>query len=310
MAVYTHITREDLDSFFENYSKGTVLSYKAIAEGVENSNYWVETTEDRFILTLYEKRVAEKDLPFFLDLMDFLKAGGLECPLPIRGKDHQALRKLCGRPAAVISFLNGKSCTNIAPSHCLQVGQALATLHQIGKDFPKVRENNFSLTGWRLLFEQVKDQADPKLVALIKTELEFLHENWPQDLARGIIHGDLFPDNVFFEGANFSGMIDFYFACTDFLIYDLAICLNAWCFEQDHSFNPEKAKALIAGYESTFGMTAQEKQALTILCRGAALRFLLTRLYDWIHTPSGALVHKKDPLEYVRKLQFHQESVF
>lgn len=309
MAVYTEVTETDLSSFLEDYDIGTLLSYKGIAEGVENSNFLLRTTGGTFILTLYEKRVDPADLPFFLGLMDHLAEKGLNCPLPIHRNDGTSLGQLAGRPAALISFLDGAWPRRAQPFHCRGVGRVLAEMHIAGADFTISRENALSVPDWRPLWELSAPRADEVeqgLQAEIEAELDILEKNWPRNLPGGVIHADLFPDNVFFIGEDLSGVIDFYFACNDFLVYDLAICLNAWCFEADGAFNLTKGMALLDGYNSVRPLTAAETQALPLLARGAAMRFLLTRLYDWLMTPAGALVVKKDPMEYLRKIRFHR----
>ena len=309
MAVYTDVPDEELKSFIADYTIGEVASCKGIAEGVENSNFLLRTEAGTYILTLYEKRVAPADLPFFIALMEHLAAAGIACPVPIKARDGEALRRLCGKPAAVISFLDGMWPRRIQPFHCGGVGDALARLHLAGASFALRRPNNLSVAGWRSLFEACKDRAHEVRAGLAEelgAELAALERDWPPHLPGGVIHADLFPDNVFFRGERVSGLIDFYFACTDFLAYDLAICLNAWCFENDGSFNVTKARLLLASYRAVRPLTPAEFTALPLLARGGALRFLLTRLYDWLNHPPGAFVRPKDPLEYLQKLRFHR----
>ena len=309
MAVYTEVTNDQLGAFVSDYDIGEVASFKGIAEGVENSNYLLQTTQGSFILTLYEKRVAPKDLPFFLGLMDHLAAKGIACPTPIHARDGVALRELAGRPAAIISFLNGLWVRRPGPGHCRQLGSAMAALHQAGQDFDLHRANDLSVAGWRKLLSATAPRADdvqPGLREELEREIAALEEDWPTDLPAGVIHADLFPDNVFFLGDQLSGLIDFYFACNDFLAYDIAICLNAWCFEPDGSFNITKARQLLSGYIGSRSLGDLELQTLPILARGAAFRFLLTRLYDWLNHIEGALVRPKDPMEYVQRLRFHR----
>jgi homoserine kinase type II len=311
MAVYTEVPDGDLSAFVQAYDIGDVVSCKGIAEGVENSNFLMRTTTGSYILTLYEKRVHREDLPFFLGLMEHLAAKGLSCPTPIKARDGQSLRELCGRPAAIISFLEGMWPRRPTERHCQLLGTAMADFHIKGRDFALKRANNLSLSGWRSLVANTKDRADevwPGLSAVIQDELAFLEAHWPRDLEVGVIHADLFPDNVFFLGDRLSGVIDFYFACTDYLTYDLAICLNAWCFEVKGEFNITKAKSMIDSYAKLRALPEQELGAMPILARGAALRFLLTRLYDWLNHPPGAFVQPKDPLEYLKKLRFHQQA--
>jgi len=312
MAVYTDVSDEELQQFLGGYDIGALLAYKGIAEGVENSNFVLHTTAGFFILTLYEKRVAAGDLPFFLNLIEHLAARGLTCPQPVRGRGGEALGRLVNRPAAIFTFLDGMWIRRPNVAHCGAVGDALARLHLAGADFAMTRRNALSIEGWRSLFDAAGGRADTVqngLSAAIGSELAWLERDWPRDLPQGVIHADLFPDNVFFLGERLSGLIDFYFACTDALAYDVAICLNAWCFEPDHSYNITKGRALLKGYMRARTLNAREIAALPTLCRGAALRFLLTRLVDWLEVPPGALVRPKDPLEYYRKLRFHQADV-
>jgi homoserine kinase type II len=309
MAVYTDVPDEELRAFIAEYDLGEVVSCKGIAEGVENSNYLLRTETGTFILTLYEKRVAPADLPFFIALMEHLASRGIACPTPIKARDGEALRRLCGRPAALVSFLDGMWPRRIHPFHCAALGEALARLHLAGADFPLRRPNNFSVGGWRPLFNACRARAHevrPGLADELGHELDALEREWPQHLPEGVIHADLFPDNIFFRGEAVTGIIDFYFACTDFLAYDLAICLNAWCFEGDGSFNITKARLMLASYRAVRPLDAAEFAALPLLARGSALRFLLTRLDSWLHHPAGAFVKPKDPLEYLQKLRFHR----
>lgn len=311
MAVYTEVSDEDLTAFVADYGVGEVLSCKGIAEGIENTNYMVETEGGRFVLTLYERRVKPDELPFFLGLMEHLAGKGVPCPTPLRTSDGRVLRTLGGRPAAMVSYLDGMWPRRPTPDHCAALGQALAGLHRAGADFGLKRANDLSLAGWRPLLMASLDHADtvkPGLAAELEGELAFLESRWPTDLPAGVIHADLFPDNVFFRGATLSGLIDFYFACNDFLAYDAAVCLNAWCFEADGAFNATKARRLLAAYGRQRAFMPAELANLSVLARGSALRFLLTRLYDWVHTPKGALVTPKDPLEYLGKLRFHQAA--
>lgn len=310
MAVYTDISEDDLKHFIAAYEAGELLSYKGIAEGVENSNFLLHTSKFPLILTLYEKRVDRNDLPFFLGLMQHLAARGLSCPLPLPRKDGALLGELSGRPAALISFLEGMWLRKPEAKHCREVGRALAAMHLAGEGFEIHRPNALSLAGWRDLWDRSEaraDEVEKGLSAEIRGEMADLEAHWPKSLPSGVIHADLFPDNVFFIGDRLSGLIDFYFACNDLLAYDVSICLNAWCFEKDGAYNITKGKALLEGYQSVRPLSGTEVEALPILARGSALRFFLTRLYDWLTTPAGALVVKKDPLEYLRKLRFHRQ---
>ncbi len=309
MAVYTDVSDEELRAFVADYDIGEVTSCKGIAEGVENSNFYLQTSRASFILTLYEKRVREADLPFFLGLMEHLAARGLTCPQPVRNRAGAALGRLAGRPAAIATFLDGLAVKRPAAAHCRAVGTALAQLHAAGRDFAVRRPNALSLDAWAPLFRLAERDADrvaPGLAARTRAELDHLAAAWPSGLPDGVIHADLFTDNVFFIGRELSGLIDFYFACNDAFAYDLATCLNAWCFEADGAFNVTKGRAMIAGYGAVRPLEPDEVEALPTLARGSALRFMLTRLVDWLNVPPGALVRPKDPLEYDRKLAFHR----
>ena len=310
MAVYTDVAAEDLALFLAGYDIGELLSYKGIAEGVENSNFLVHTSRGYFILTLYERRVAERDLPFFLALMEHLASRAITCPQPVKNRAGQTLGRLAGRPAAMVTFLEGMWIRRPSAQHCAALGEALARLHLAGADFPMHRDNALSVGGWRQLYAACRQRANEvqgELKDLLARELDALEGEWPHGLPQGVIHADLFPDNVFFLGDTLSGLIDFYFACTDTLVYDAAICLNAWCFELDHSYNVTKGRALLTNYARTRPLSDAEWGKLPLLARGAALRFLLTRLVDWLNVPPGALVQPKDPIEYLRKLRFHQK---
>lgn len=312
MAVYTQVDDEELIAFLSTYDLGPLLACKGIAEGVENSNYYLHTGAGSFILTLYEKRVAEADLPFFLGLMEHLAARGVTCPLPVKNKAGVALGRLAGRPAAIITFLDGYSVQHPEAAHCAALGSAVAEFHLAGADFAPRRANALSVDGWRPLFAPCASRAEEVasgLRALVEAELDHLESRWPRGLPSGVIHADLFPDNVFFLGDRISGLIDFYFACTDAYAYDLAICLNAWCFDAERRYEPEKGAALLDAYRRRRPLAAEEIAAFPTLARGAALRFLLTRYVDWLNVPPGALVRPKDPREYLAKLRLHQSAV-
>ncbi|MFN0218748.1 MAG: homoserine kinase [Hyphomicrobium sp.] len=311
MAVYTEVSDDDLARFVASYGLGTLLSYKGIAEGVENTNYLVHATAGAFILTIYEKRVDPADLPYFLGLMEHLAAAGVTCPLPVRDPEGQNLNQLGGRLAALITFLEGVWPRKPKALHCAAVGRALAQMHVAGIDFPMSRANALGLKGWRPLFQKFEGRADaimPGLNRLISDELAHLDSAWPTNLPQGVIHADLFPDNVFFIGDELSGLIDFYFACNESLAYDIAVCLNAWCFSAEHDYDTEKGKALLDGYQSLRPLSEAERTAMPTLARGAAMRFLLTRSYDWLNTPADAMVARKDPFDYVRRLRFHKSA--
>lgn len=309
MAVYTDITETDLAAFIGDYDIGSLLSYRGIAEGVENSNFMLHTTGGQFILTLYEKRVDPGDLPFFLGIMDHLAAKGINCPLPVHRRDGTIISQLAGRPAAIVTFLEGMWMRRPTATHCRAVGAALAAMHVAGDGFQLTRKNALSVNGWRPLWDAARPRADTVEIGLageVEADLRELEANWPTKLPSGVCHADLFPDNVFFLADKLSGLIDFYFACNDLFAYDLSVCLNAWCFEKDNAYNLTKGSALLEGYQSVRRLSDEEISALPLLARGSALRFMLTRLYDWLNTPEGALVVKKDPLEYLRKMRFHR----
>ena len=309
MAVYTEVTDEALRDFLAGYDLGSLLSFKGIAEGVENSNYLLRTTQGSFILTLYEKRVDVADLPFFLGLLSHLSANGLNCPQPVPNRAGTALGHLADRPAALVTFLDGVWIKKPKVRHCRALGEALARLHEAGAGFPLRRANALSVDAWPRLFAQAGDRADSiaaGLTAETRLDLDDLAAHWPRDLPGGVIHADLFPDNVFFLEDQLSGLIDFYFACDDAFAYDVSICLNAWCFDPDGSFNVTKSTALLEGYIRVRPLSPQEADALPILARGSALRFMLTRLVDWLNVPPGALVKPKDPCEYLAKMRFHR----
>ena len=309
MAVYTEVADEELQAFIAEYDIGDVLSCKGIAEGVENTNYLLHTDTGSFILTLYEKRVEPAALPFYLSLMAHLADNGILCPTPVEGRDGSALRTLCGRPAAIVTFLEGMWPRRIQVAHCAQVGSALAKMHLAAASFEQKNSNALSIKQWRPLFVSCRERSNEvsgEIADIIEAELSHLEANWPSSLPTGICHADLFPDNVFFIAGQLSGMIDFYFACNDQLAYDVATCLNAWCFERDMSFNITKARHMLSHYRDVRAVSSQELEALPLLARGSALRFMLTRLYDWLNQPEGALVRPKNPLEYLAILQFHQ----
>jgi homoserine kinase type II len=309
MAVYTEVPDEELEIFLAAYDIGALLSYKGIAEGVENSNFMLHTDKGVYFLTLYEKRVAASDLPFFLGLMDHLAGRGINCPTPLRNRQGAVLGELAGRPAVIVNFLEGVHVRRPQPRHCVEVGAALARMHLAGRDFALTRPNALNVDAWGPLFDACRDGADelaPGLAQDLDRELNLLAREWPRQLPGGVIHADLFPDNVFFIGDRLSGLIDFYFACNDAFAYDLAICLNAWCFESDGSFNITKARALLQAYTQVRPLEAAELATLPLLARGAAMRFLLTRLYDWTNQAPGALVKPKNPKEYLTRLRFHR----
>jgi homoserine kinase type II len=309
MAVYTEVSFEDLERLLEQYDIGQPLSFKGIAEGIENSNFYLQTDRGAFILTLYEKRVAAEDLPFFIGLMEHLANRGIHCPLPVKTRDGKALVTVNRRSAAIVTFLTGIALRRPDATHCAAAARALADLHKAQDGFAMVRRNALGPSGWRPLAEAIHgaDSIEDSLTQLINGSLEELVAAWPANLPGGVIHADFFPDNVLFVGNEVGGVIDFYFACNDAFVYDLAIMLNSWCFELDGSFNITKGQALINAYRQQRPLSEAEIAALPVLMRGAALRFLLTRTYDWLNPDPNAMVRPKDPREYSKKLRFHNK---
>jgi len=311
MAVYTKLSKEQIEQFFSNYNLGKVLNYSEIKEGVENTNYFIQTEKNKFILTVYEKRVDEKDLPFFIGLMKNLFDKNFPSPQPIINNNGNYISEIVKKKAAVISFLDGSAKKNLSPNDCYQVGINTAKLHLITKNLTGKRENKLSVDSWRIIYNKVKKDCSKihqKLPEIIETNLNQIEKNWPKNIPAGIIHADLFPDNIFFKNNKLSGIIDYYFSCNDFYAFEIAICLNALCFEGNNenlSFNVTKAKKLIDGYSEVRILTNDEKNYFKILCQGAALRFLLTRVFDYLNLTEGAIVTVKDPIEYLKRLEFH-----
>ena len=309
MAVYTKIKKDELEDFLKNYDIGNLIEYEEIAEGVENSNFKIITSQDTIILTIFEKRVSSNDLPFFIELMNYLDTKEYKCPKPIADIKGNYISYLKQKPCTIVSFIRGKWVKNIKNIHCQQLGKNLAKLHALTKDFKLKRENSMGYHTWDSLFKNFRSEKNiqyKEIYKIISDELTFLSNNWPKNLPSGIIHADLFQDNVFFEDNSFTGIIDFYFACYDFYAYELAVTLNAWCFEKDQSFNTTKARLILAEYQKEKALSIEEKESFPILSRGAALRFLLTRLNDLIFHSPKHFVQPKDPHEYLEKLYFHQ----
>ena len=311
MAVYTDIDDGALAQLLSEYDLGPPLAFKGIAEGVENSNFLLETPKGRFILTVFEKRVRTEDLPFFMGMMGHLAEKGFPAPLPVPGKDGKAIRAIQGKPVVIITFLQGMSPRRPDPDQCRELGNGLGRFHVALADFRMRRPNDLSLSSWPKLYAGREAEADaltPGLAAQVSGDLVFLQAHWPKVLPGGAIHADMFPDNTFFLDGKLSGVIDFYFACSDFLAYDLAVCLNAWAFERRGEYNLTQGRALIAGYESVRRLEPRERSALPVLCRGAAMRFFLTRLVDLATTPKDALVKPHNPMDYAERLGFHRQA--
>ena len=311
MAVYTKLSESDLNIFFSKYNLGKLLKYNEIKEGIENTNYFIHTQTGKFILTVYEKRVEEKDLPFFIGLMRNLYDSNFLSPEPIINKNGNYISEILNKKAAVISFLEGNAKKNLSPDNCHQVGVNTAKLHLITKNLKNKRENKLSVNSWRPLYNKVKKDCSKihkDLTEIIEKNLLEIEKDWPKGIPSGIIHADLFPDNIFFKNNKLSGIIDYYFSCWDFYAFEIAICLNALCFEgmnENLSFNVTKAKKFIDGYSSIRKLNEDEKISLKVLCQGAAMRFLLTRVFDYLNLIEGAVVKIKDPVEYLKRLEFH-----
>ena len=311
MAVYTKIPKKELDIFFNRYDLGKVKKFFGIKEGIENTNYFVQTEKNKFILTIYEKRVDEKDLPFFIGLMTNLNNSDFKCPKPIINRNGNYISEILGKKAAVVTFLEGNAKKILSPDNCYEIGVETAKLHKITQNLSLKRQNNLSLNSWSELFYKVEKDSSKiykKLPETIKKSLEEIKKNWPNDLPSGIIHGDLFPDNIFFKNNKFTGMIDFYFSCNDFYSFEIAICINALCFDgakENLSFNVTKAKKFIKFYTSVRKLENNEKKYLKVLSQGASMRFLLTRVFDYLNLSKGAIVTVKDPVEYLKRLEFH-----
>jgi len=314
MAVYTKFDKKDIEEILLNYSIGKLKSFKGIQEGIENTNYYLLVEERKYILTIYEKRVNPEDLPFFSELMLGLNNKNYKCPVPIINNKNVTISDYKGKKLMIVSFLEGKAKQILTPSDCKQVGIEVARMHKITKDFKIKRINNLSIKSWRNLFNSIKDQCakiNKDLPKLIETNLIDVEKNWPKNLPSGIIHADLFNDNIFFQDEKFSGIIDFYFSCNDFYSFEIAICFNALCFDgkkNNLSFNVTKAKNFIDGYSAIRKLSNEEKESIKVLSQGAALRFLLTRVFDALNTVEGAIVKVKDPLEYLKRLEFHKNS--
>tara|TARA_A100001011_G_scaffold108039_1_gene114628 strand:- start:1755 stop:2723 length:969 start_codon:yes stop_codon:yes gene_type:complete len=314
MAVYTKFQKINIEEILSNYLIGKLNSFRGIQEGIENTNYLLLVDNKKYILTVYEKRVKSEDLPFFSELMTGLNKASVKCPIPIVNKQNKPITDYNGKKLMIASYLEGKAKKTLTPQNCKSVGIEVAKMHEITKNFKIKRKNDLSVNSWRGLFNSVKKKCSKihhDLPKLIESNLNDVEKNWPTDLPKGIIHADLFNDNIFFNNNKFSGLIDFYFSCEDFYAFEIAICFNALCFDgmpKNLSFNVTKAKNFIDGYSSIRKLTDEEKGNIKVLSQGAALRFLLTRVFDALNTVEGAIVKIKDPMEYLKRLEFHKNS--
>ena len=314
MAVYTKLNKKNIEEILTNYSIGQLKEFKGIEDGIENTNYFLLVDNKKYILTIYEKRVKEKDLPFFSDLMTGLNKENFKCPLPIINNKNKTISRYKNKSLMIVSFLEGQAKKILSPDNCKSLGQEVARMHLITKNFKIQRQNDLSIRSWRKIFEQVKDECiniHKDLPKLIESNLIDVEKNWPNDLPQGIIHADLFNDNIFFKDNKFNGIIDFYFSCNDFYALEIAICFNALCFDgskDNLSFNVTKAKNFMNGYSLLRKLSDGEKENIKVMSQGSALRFLLTRVFDAINTVEGAIVKVKDPMEYLVRLEFHKNS--
>ena len=313
MAVYTRVNSKDINYIEKNYNIGKIKSFTGIKKGIENTNYLLKTENKKFILTLFEKRVQEKDLPFFMNLMEKLNKHKINCPEPQRNKRGSFITKIKNKSASIVSFVEGKDKSKLNSKNCYEIGKNIAKFHKASKKIKLLRKNSLSIKQWPKILGKIGNKSkviDPNLNSLMKNSLNDIKNNWPKDLPHGIIHADLFIDNIFFKKNKLSGYIDFYFACNDFLIYEIAICINALCFDKKNNkfiFNKKKSQNLIKGYSKIRSLSNKEKKSLNILCRGAALRYLLTRTYDYLNTPKSAVIKIKNPREYIQKLKVHNK---
>lgn len=308
MAVYTPLSNEQIADFLSQYHCGSFLLAEGILQGIDNTNYRIETTQGRYVLTIFESRIDPRDLPFFLDFMAHVAGCGVNCPDPVVRKDGDVIGKLAGKPAVLMPFLSGHglSAAEITPALCCEFGALLGHLHIAGLAFEKTRKNSMGLDGWKARVAAIGDRASPEIMEVVQGEIAYIESNWPENLPKGTVHADLFPDNIFVTDGHVSGVIDFYFSATEFLAYDLAIAVNAWCFDSQHDFVPDRWEALMDGYSRLYKMSDEEKKSFNVLLRGAALRFLVSRLHDFVFHDPAAFVSPKDPAEYLKKLEFHR----
>ena len=313
MAIYTKISRNDLMPIERRFNLGKIISFKGIKKGIENTNYLLRTKNNKYILTIFEKRVQKKDLPFFMSLMDKLNNHNINCPKPQKSKTGNYLINIKNKPASIVSFVEGRDKNKLKIKDCYEIGKNIAKFHAVSKKIKLYRKNSLSLSSWPKLLNKIGNKCnkiDVNLNNLMKTSLTDIKKRWPRKLSSGIIHGDLFIDNIFFKNNKFYGYIDFYFSSNDFLIYEIAICINALCFDKKKGnfiFNKKKSKNLLKGYSSLRKLSKDEKNSLNVLCRGAALRYLLTRTYDYLNTSKSAIIKIKNPREYIQKLKIHNK---
>jgi len=313
MAIYTKISRGDISFIEKKFNLGKIISFKGIKKGIENTNYLLKTKNKKFILTVFEKRVQKKDLPFFMNLMDKLSKYKINSPKPQRNKKGHFLIKIKNKTGSIVSFVEGKDKLKLNSKNCYEIGKNIAKFHRASKKIKLYRKNSLSLKEWPKLLNKIGNKSkiiSPNLNGLMKDSFLEIKNKWPKNLPYGIIHADLFIDNIFFKKNKFHGYIDFYFACNDFLMYEIAICINALCFDKKNNkfiFNKKKSSNLIRGYSKIRKFSDKEKKSLNILCKGAALRYLLTRTYDYLNTPKNAVIKIKNPREYIQKLKVHNK---
>jgi len=311
MAVFTKLEKNEIEDFLKDYSIGKLISFEGIVKGTENTNYKIITTKNKYILTILEKRVQPEDLPFFMDLQNELAAHGFDCPLPVKNNKKSIINKLKDKNAVIITFLQGENLTNVMPEHCYELGLKIAKFTNITKNLNLSRPNSVGYKTWVSIYENFKNinnESYQEYFQILSKELIFLKNNWPTNLPTAIIHADLFIDNILFIKNKISGIIDFYFSCNDFIAYELALTINAWCFNDDLTFNYKNYNSLMMGFENISSLNIEEKASMNVLLRGAAVRILVTRLYDKIFHPDDALVKLKDPQEYLNILKWHQQN--
>ena len=311
MAVFTKLEKQEIEDFLKNFSIGDLISFEGIVKGTENTNFKIITSKNKYILTILEKRVEEEDLPFFMSLQNELVEHGFNCPKPIKNNNNLIINKLKNKNAVIISFLDGENLSTIMPGHCFELGSKIAEFTNITKKLKLSRVNSLSYENWVKIYESFKninDYSYQEYLSVLNEELIFLKKNWPINLPKAIIHADLFVDNVLFKDNKISGIIDFYFSCSDFIAYELALTANDWCFNKDGTFNHDNFNSLIMGYNTISSLNSEEKDSMNVLFRGAAVRILVTRLYDKIFHPNEGLNELKDPEEYLKILKWHQEN--